>query len=59
MPFLKSLTKAVVGVAVLPVDIVADVITIGGLTTDKPSPYTSQRAADIMQNLKDATAAEP
>jgi len=51
----KGLTKAVVNVAVTPVDIVADVITLGGALTDKDKPYTVKRAEKIMDNLDEAT----
>lgn len=51
----KSLSKAVLGVAVLPVDIVADIVTVGGLITNKQRPYTVKRASDIMDNLNKAT----
>lgn len=51
---LTSLTKAVVGVVVTPVDIAADVITLGGALTDQKKPYTAQRAEQIMDNLKKA-----
>jgi len=51
----KGLTKAVVNVAVSPVDIVADVITLGGALTDKDKPYTVKRAEKIMDNLGEAT----
>jgi len=52
---LGSLTKAAVAVVVTPIDVVADVITLGGALTDQDKPYTAQRAEDIMRNLKDAT----
>ena len=51
---LTKLTKAVVGVVVLPVDLTADVITMGGALTDQKKPYTAQRAEQIMDNLKKA-----
>ena len=51
---LTKLTKAAVGVVVLPVDITADVITMGGALTDQAKPYTAQRATQIMDNLKKA-----
>ena len=51
---LTKLTKAVVGVVVLPVDVATDVITMGGALTDQNKPYTAQRAEQIMDNLKKA-----
>jgi hypothetical protein len=50
-----SLLKAVVGVVTLPVDIVADAITLGGSLNDKPETYTGKKCADIMDNIADAT----
>ena len=52
---LEGLTKAVVGVVVTPVDVVADIVTLGGVLTDQEKPYTAQRAEDIINNLKKAT----
>lgn len=51
---LDKLTKAVVGVAALPVDAVADIVTLGGSLSDQDKPYTTQRAEQIMDNLKKA-----
>ena len=51
---LESLTKAVVGVAKLPIDIVADVATLGGALTDKDKPYTFEGIEDILKNLDKA-----
>lgn len=55
---LEGLTKAVVGVVVSPVAIVADVVTMGGVLTDKDEPYTSKAVKDILQNLDNATSPE-
>lgn len=52
---IESLAKAAVGVVTLPVDLVADTITLGGALTDRPVPYTAEKASDIMSNLKEAT----
>lgn len=40
---LKNLSKAALGVAVTPVDMVADVITLGGELSDKGESYTASR----------------
>jgi hypothetical protein len=50
-----SLLKAVVGVVTLPVDIVADVITLGGSLNDKPETYTGKKCGGIMDNIAEAT----
>lgn len=51
----KSLVKAVVGVVTLPVDIVADCITLGGAMTDKKAPYTYEKCKKIVDNIELAT----
>jgi hypothetical protein len=51
----EGLVKAAVGVATLPVDIVADVVTLGGSLTDRDKPYIATKASDIMDNLANAT----
>ena len=50
-----DLMKAAVSVAKLPVTAVADAVTLGGVLTDKPRPYTAQAASDLMRNLDNAT----
>lgn len=52
----ESLTKAIVGVVVeTPIAIVADVVTLGGVSTDKEKPYTAEALGKVIDNLKDAT----
>lgn len=51
---LGNLFKAAVGVVKLPVDVVADVVTLGGTLTDKKQPYTAKGASDIVRNLEKA-----
>lgn len=55
---LKSLAKAVVGVALLPVDAVADVVTLGGVLNDRKNTHTGDRARQIVENLAKATEPE-
>lgn len=53
---LGNLTKAVVGVVVeTPFAVVADVVTMGGVLTDKDAPYTAKALEGVMQNIKNAT----
>ena len=52
---LDKLGKAVIGVAKLPIDVAADVITLGGTLTDKDEPYTASNVKQVMKNLEDAT----
>lgn len=51
---IEGLAKAAVGVVTLPVQVVADVVTLGGALTDKDEPYTAKGVSDVMQNLQDA-----
>ena len=51
---LESLTKAALGVVTVPVAVVADVVTLGGVLTDKPEPYTAEAVSDVVKNLKNA-----
>ena len=51
---LESLAKAAVAVVTVPVAVVADVVTLGGVMTDKDSTYTGEALGDAMKNLKDA-----
>lgn len=55
---LESLTKAVVGVATLPVAAVADAVTLGGSLTDREKPYTAEAVGEILDNLADATSSK-
>ena len=50
----KGLTKAVVSTVTLPVAVVADVVTLGGVLNDKPC-YTKKQAEKIMEGIEDAT----
>ena len=52
---LTNLTKAVVGVVVTPVDMVADLVTLGGVTTGQDECYTAQRLDQVLKNLNKAT----
>ena len=59
MSLFKSLTKAVVGVVTLPVSAVADVVTLGGVISDKPRTYTGEAASRILDNINEATTPTP
>jgi hypothetical protein len=48
---MMGLLKAVVEVVKLPVDVAADVVTMGGAMTDQPKPYTAKRCERIMRKL--------
>lgn len=53
---LGKLAKAAVGIVIeTPVAVVADVVTLGGVLTDKDKPYTAKALEKVMQNVEDAT----
>ena len=53
---LGDLTKAVVGVVVeTPIAIAADMLTLGGIITDKDEPYTATALKGVMNNIEHAT----
>lgn len=51
---IESLAKAAAAVVTVPVAVVADVVTMGGVLTDKDKPYTVEAVEDFVGNLKDA-----
>lgn len=51
---LKSVTKAAISVAVTPIAVAADVVTIGGAVQDRDEPYTATALKSIAENLGDA-----
>ena len=51
----SNLLKAAVGIVTLPVDVIADVVTMGGALTDKPEPYTAKKASQIVRALSEAS----
>lgn len=50
----KEIGKALFGVAVLPLDLTKDVVTLGGALTDEPCA-TTKRLGHIGKNLDKAT----
>jgi len=53
---LKSLGKAAVGLVVeTPIAVVADVVTMGGVLTDKKEPYTKTALGKVVDNVEQAT----
>lgn len=49
-----SFLKALIETAKTPVDLVADVVTFGGLMTDRDEPYTVSRLKRAYRNLDKA-----
>jgi hypothetical protein len=50
----KSLLKAASVVVDLPVAIIADVVTCGGMTTDQAGSYTAKATGRFVENVSDA-----
>jgi len=55
---LESLAKAATAVITIPVAVVADVVTLGGVAIEKDQPYTINAISDFMENLNDVTRPE-
>lgn len=53
----KNLMKTVTGIATLPLDVAADVVTMGGALSDKDQPYTAKKFSDIVESA--SRAADP
>lgn len=54
MGFLGKLVKGVIDVALVPVDVVKDVVTMGGAMTGKQEPYTVTRAKKVIEDVEKA-----
>lgn len=54
MKLFGQLIRTVVNVAVLPVAVVKDVFTLGGVTTENGKPYTVEQ----LQKIKDEASEE-
>ncbi len=54
MAFFKKLLKGGIDATLLPLEIVKDVVTVGGASTDQDEPYTKKRARKVVEALKDA-----
>lgn len=52
--FIENVAKAAVGVASLPVALAADVVTMGGVLTDREQPYVASTAEKVIENLEKA-----
>ena len=50
----ESLLRATINIITLPLDIVKDVVTLGGAITDEDSAIAT-KLKDIEDNIKDAT----
>lgn len=53
---LSDLTKAAVGIVIeTPIAVAADVVTMGGVLTDKDQPYTATALEKVVKNVENAT----
>ena len=55
LKLLNHVTKAALGVVVSPIDMAADILTLGGTLSDREESYTGSRLKNVMQNLDKAT----
>ena len=53
MSILGSLLGTVVDVVTLPIEVVKDVATMGGVLTDKSQPYTVKKLKDLADDIED------
>lgn len=54
MSLFSALVKVAVDVATLPVAVVKDVFTLGGVATEQDKPYTAQKLQQIKDDAEDA-----
>lgn len=54
MGLFEKLASAVVQTALLPVEVVKDVATMGGMCTDQRIPYTAQRLKKLGRTVESA-----
>lgn len=50
----KEIGRAVLGTVLLPIDILRDTVTMGGVLEDKNEPSTVTRLKKILENLDEA-----
>ncbi len=55
---LKSLTKAIIGTAVLPIDLAVDFVTLGGTLSDDKKSSTAKRLKHIGENVDQMTKSD-
>jgi hypothetical protein len=53
MSLFGKIVKTVVNVAILPVQVVRDVYTLGGIATEQKKPYTLQQLEKIKEEAND------
>ena len=50
---LGKIFKTIVDIALTPIDVVKDVVTLGGIATDQRKPYTMQKVDKVIEDLED------
>lgn len=53
MSIFGKLLKTTINIATSPIDIVKDVVTLGGTMTDQDKSYTSQKLEELDNNLEE------
>ena len=53
MGLLGTLLRTAIHVTTTPIDVVKDVVTMGGLLTDQEDSYTMQKARKLERDLSD------
>ena len=54
MGLFSAIVKVGVDIVTLPVDIVKDAVTLGGVATEQKKPYTLQKLDQIKEDAEDA-----
>ena len=54
MGFLGSITKAVLGIAEMPVAVAKDFVSLGGVLSDEPEAYSVKKLKEIGKNYEKA-----
>ncbi|HQK38557.1 MAG TPA: hypothetical protein PLO52_00405 [Flavobacterium alvei] len=52
---LGKLFKAAFNTVTLPIEIVKDIVTLGGVASEEPQSYTKTKIEEIEKNLDDVT----
>jgi hypothetical protein len=53
MRLFGQIVRTVVNVVALPVEVVRDVVTLGGIATEQHTPYTIQRLEKLKEEASD------
>jgi hypothetical protein len=53
MKIFGQIVRTVVNVAALPVEVVRDVVTLGGIVTEEDKPYTIQRLEQLKKEASE------